>query len=87
MNNPQALAEQIAEQILTRLRSNEPLTQEYLTPEDASVVTGISVRQLEALRATRKGPPYFKLGNSKCSRVRYRLADLRTWIERGGPVE
>jgi len=87
MMDHQNLADRIVDKLVSRLNSPASVLPEYLSPEDASIVTGIPVRQLEAMRSVRKGPPYFKLGHSKCSRVRYKLADLRAWIEREGPVE
>ena len=87
MMDHKALADQIVEQVVPCLKANQSVSPEYLSPEDASIVTGIPVRQLEALRSVRKGQPYFKLGHNKCSRVRYRLADLLAWVEREGPVD
>ena len=86
MIEPDALARSIVSELLGVLESAAKPSPEYVSPEEASVITGIPVRQLEALRSTRKGPPYFKLGGHKCSRVRYRVRDLRSWVEAGGPV-
>lgn len=47
-----------------------------LTPEEAGQVLRLSVRQLETWRYLGTGPPYFKVGRA----VRYRLADLNTWL-------
>jgi predicted DNA-binding transcriptional regulator AlpA len=56
---------------------------EYLTAQQVAQMTGFSLKSLEAMRHTRKGPRFFKVG----TRVRYRVADVRAWIEHGGPVE
>ncbi len=86
MNEPKQLAEEIAKQILAFLRMAGPVSREYLSPEEVSDLTGIPIRQLETLRATRQGPPYYKLGGHKCSRIRYKINDIRSWIESDGPA-
>lgn len=35
---------------------------------------------IEQERARGEGPPFFRLGDGKRSRVRYRLADVQAWI-------
>ena len=82
------LAERIAAEMMDklwdRLRKGElPVAPEYLSPRQVSQLTGISVKTLEAMRGVRKGPPYFKVGG----RVRYKLQDVREFIEAGGPVK
>jgi predicted DNA-binding transcriptional regulator AlpA len=82
------LADQIGaamiEQLWARLRNGElPVAPEYLFPKQVSQLTGISVKTLEGMRGTRTGPPYYKPNG----RVRYRLTDVREWMERGGPVD
>jgi predicted DNA-binding transcriptional regulator AlpA len=54
---------------------------EYLTAEQVEVMTGFSVKALETMRHRRKGPPFLKLGVS----VRYRVSDVRAWMEQGAP--
>jgi predicted DNA-binding transcriptional regulator AlpA len=58
------------------------IAHEYLTAEQVSHLTGFSSKSLEAMRHTHRGPPFFKVGK----RVRYRAADVRAWMEAGGPV-
>ena len=81
------LAEQIGtamvEQLWERLRNGDlPVPPEYLSPKQVRELTGFSVKTLEAMRGARRGPKYFKPGG----RVRYKVEDVREWIERGGPV-
>ena len=49
----------------------------YVTPQQASVITGISYKKLEAMRARREGPCFLKVG----SRVVYARAALIAWME------
>ena len=56
---------------------------EYLTAEQVEVMTSFSVKALETMRHRRRGPPFLKVGGS----VRYRVADVRAWIEQGGPIK
>ena len=82
------LAEQIGaamiEQLWARLRKGGTLiAPEYLSPKQVSQLTGISVKTLEAMRGVRKGPPYYKVGG----RVRYKVQDVRDFIEANGPVK
>lgn len=86
LTNPELrnLAEQIVEELLARLRKGDQLViPEYLSPRQASQLTSIPIKTLEAMRGTRKGPPYYKVGG----RVRYRLQDVRDFIEEGGPIK
>ena len=52
--------------------------QETLTPKQAAKYVGISEGALRLWRAEGKGPRYFRAGEKL---VRYRRADLDTWIE------
>ncbi len=58
------------------------LAPEYLTPRQVSQLTGFSPRALEAMRSKRTGPAFSKLGTGKNGAVRYRVVDVRAWIER-----
>ena len=49
----------------------------YLTPQQAAIITGISYKKLEAMRARGKGPSFLKVG----SRVLYPRAAMFTWME------
>lgn len=82
------LADQIAstvvEKLWARLRQGDQLiAPEYLSPKQVSQLTGIAVKTLEAMRSIRKGPPHYKVGG----RVRYKIQDVRDFIEDTGPVE
>jgi predicted DNA-binding transcriptional regulator AlpA len=56
---------------------------EYLTPQQAAQMTGFTARALEAMRSRREGPRYIKSGAS----IRYRAADIRSWIEQGADAQ
>jgi hypothetical protein len=45
---------------------------EYLTPQQAAELLGVSVKGLEGMRAHGRGPKYVKVGG----RIRYRRSDL-----------
>ena len=79
------LAEEVGAHIATKLqaqlRSNETLTPEYLTPSQTAQLTGFSLRALEAMRAKRSGPCYVKVGSAKNGPIRYRLDDIRAWMQ------
>lgn len=72
------------EELFAQLRKGEfPIPREYLSPRQFFQLAGVSVKSQEAMRSLRKGPPYYKVGG----RVRYKLQDIRDWIEAGGPVD
>lgn len=82
------LAEEIGkalvEELWARLRKSDmPIAPEYLSPRQVSQLTGISVKTLEAWRGVRKELPYYKVGRG----VRYRLKDIRDFVEGGGPIK
>jgi excisionase family DNA binding protein len=52
--------------------------QESLSPKQAAKYVGISEAALRLWRSERKGPRYFRAGEKL---VRYRRADLDSWIE------
>jgi excisionase family DNA binding protein len=51
----------------------EPLLDSY----EAARILGVHQGTLVTWRSRKKGPAYIKVGN----RVRYRMEDLRQWIE------
>lgn len=78
--NVRAMAQEIASQILAHLQqADRPVPAEYLTAAQVAQMTGFSPKALEAMRSRREGPRYLKVGAS----VRYRVADVRAWIEGG----
>jgi len=86
LTNPELrnLAKQIVEELLVHLREGDQLiTPEYLSHRQVSKLTSIPIKTLEAMRGTRKDPPYYKVGG----RIRYKVQDVRDFIEKGGPVE
>ena len=52
-----------------------------LSPRELSELLSLSVNHLAILRMTGEGPIFFKLGNGSRSAVRYKLADVETWLE------
>ena len=50
---------------------------ELLNPPSAAVYLAVAISSLAKWRVTGEGPPFIKIGSS----VRYRTADLETWIE------
>lgn len=71
------------DELFLRLQNGEsPVAPEYLSPRQASQLSGTPVRTLEAMRGKREGPPYYKVGG----RIRYKLQDIRDYIEKEGPV-
>ena len=82
--NVKQLAEQIAAAVLKELRKGDsPIPPEYLSPRQVFQLTSISTKTLEAMRGVRTGPPYYKVGG----RVRYKIQDIRDYIEKEGPVK
>lgn len=77
------LAEQLAGRFHELLRTRAQfIPAEYLTPQQVHQLTGFTPRALEAMRAKRIGPAYIKLGTARCSPIRYRQVDVRTWLDR-----
>lgn len=81
----QRIGEAVGDRIFERLRAGDGdlVAPEYLTPRQAGRFTGTSPRTLEQLRQAGKGPRFIRLGAGRKSRVRYRVSDLRAWIEQG----
>lgn len=78
------IGREIAQELLGDLRIGSlPIAPEYLTAQQVMQLTGFTPKALENMRARCEGPPYFKVGSS----VRYRVEDVRTWMERGGRYE
>ena len=79
----EGIAGAVADRVADLLRRNDkPINPEYLTANQVAQMTGFSQKALEAYRSQRVGPPFLKVGKN----VRYRAADVRAWIEAGGPV-
>jgi len=53
---------------------------EWLTTEQTAALTGFSPRALQSMRQRGEGPPYTRLG---AKLIRYPLAGVREWLERG----
>ena len=51
----------------------------YLTPRQVSWLSGFTEKSLESMRYRRQGAAYLLVA----SRVRYRAADVWTWLEAG----
>lgn len=58
--------------------SSEGLTPRYLTTEQVSQFTGLSIKALETMRYKRIGPPFLRIGR----RIRYLRSDIVAWLER-----
>ena len=52
----------------------------FLTTEEAALLLRLSPRTLERMRIQGDGPPYFKAGPGKRSRVLYKKAGLEAWV-------
>ena len=76
-----AIGATIADHLLGRINSAPAIIlPEYLTVQQVTQMTGFSAKALENMRSRREGAPFIKVGTS----VRYRIDDVRAWIERGG---
>lgn len=51
-------------------------------PKEAAQLLGVSVSTMAKWRATGRGPTFVKLGSEPQSGVRYRMADVRAFIEK-----
>ena len=77
-----SLAEQIVVELLHRFQTgNSVLAPEYVSPSQAAVITGVPVKTFEVMRWRGDGPRFFRLGTGPRARVRYRISDLREWVE------
>lgn len=61
-----------------KAQGSAPAIGEYLTTRQVAERTGFSIKALELMRHTRRGPPYFRIGRQ----IRYSWADVRAWMER-----
>lgn len=52
---------------------------QWLTPEQLSDRLQIPIKTLTDWRYRGFGPPFTKFGTARCSRVRYKLADVERW--------
>ena len=64
---------------MRELRENPPVPHEYLTPREAAQFVKLTPRALEQMRGQKRGPRFHKVGRL----CRYKLDDLRSWIEGG----
>lgn len=53
------------------------MTEQLLDEQDVAKLLKLSVHTLRQWRSTRRGPKYVKLGSA----VRYRPADINTWLK------
>ena len=72
-------ARAFARELAQELRENPPVPNEYLTPIEAAQFVKLTPRGLELMRAEQRGPRYCRVGRL----VRYRIADLRAWLDAG----
>jgi len=59
------------------------MTQDLLTPQQVADLLQVKTDTLEAWRGKRVGPTWIKLGEGKRSPVRYRRADVDTYLKAG----
>ncbi len=64
----------LLEEMATDRPEPEP---EYLTTREVEELTKYKKSTLEALRAKRSGPPFYRQGGT----IRYRSDEVRAWIE------
>lgn len=57
------------------------MTQDLLTPQQVADLLQVKTDTLEAWRGKRVGPAFIKLGDGKRSPVRYRKADIETYLK------
>lgn len=71
LGNPQYLA------LLEKYKGLDPALVR-LSVSETSLLTGLAVKTLEAMRVDGRGPAFMKLGR----RVQYRLSDVRQFMEK-----
>lgn len=59
------------------------MTQDLLTPTQVADLLQVKIDTLEAWRGKRIGPAWIKLGEGKRSPVRYRRADVDSYLKAG----
>jgi len=72
----------MVEELFARLRRGDGsvlVMPEYLTPSQAAIFSGISLKKLEAMRHHRTGPQFCRV----TGRIHYRVQDLRDFVEGG----
>lgn len=57
------------------------MTTDLLTPQQVADLLQVKTDTLEAWRGKRQGPAWIKLGDGKRSPVRYRRADIETYLK------
>ena len=74
-----AMIEASVAQLLEIIASGEKNERpEYLTTQEVAKITKYKKATLEAFRAKRQGPPFYRQGFN----VRYREDEVREWMER-----
>jgi hypothetical protein len=63
------------------LITQELSSHEFLTPEEAGELVGISPSALEKHRLHGTGPRYYKMGPGPTAKILYRRQDLLAWRE------
>ncbi|SOD96543.1 helix-turn-helix domain-containing protein [Caenispirillum bisanense] len=61
--------------VATAANDNNPLS-DHLTQEQAAEILGVSVRTLQRLHASRRGPARIKIGRV----IMYRVEAIREWL-------
>ena len=61
-----------------------PIETKLMTPKELATLLRVSYRTLIRLHERRKLPPAINVGSGLHSTLRWREADVRRWLERGG---
>lgn len=73
-------AQRVAELAVTEFIRRGVTTPEYLNTNQSAVYLGVSRQWLEIARCKGGGPPYIKLSDAPGGAVRYRRADLDSFM-------
>lgn len=67
-------------EIVSQCRREDPIiSPEFVSPNQAAIITDFTRKALERMRQRGIGPTYSKVGKS----IRYAVSDLRAWMEAG----
>jgi len=82
VSDPRSLIEQTVRETLAAVIDSPELIErrEWFTPAEAGEYLSLSTKTLENLRLQGNGPTFSRLGHRI---VRYRRADLDSWLEAG----
>lgn len=58
----------------------------FITSIELAEMLGVSEGTLRNWRASKRGPPFIKLGKSIQAEVRYREDDIKSWLKKNSKV-